>query len=166
MQLAKNFWPALRRIRRYFYYEAKITHKKDITKKEAIKLYLEHTGNLHVAHNKLEFILQQYRDRVEPVFSERAIRKDRQVRKEQKDWNRRDYNDYLRSAKWRKIRKEVFDLYKGLCNSCGTDLSPVGTRFDVHHKTYERLFNEDLSDLELLCPGCHSDKHPEKKKRH
>lgn len=36
------------------------------------------------------------------------------------------------------------------CEACGS-----GSDLHVHHMTYERLFRERLSDLKLLCKGCH-----------
>lgn len=31
----------------------------------------------------------------------------------------------------------------------------VGGSLHLHHKTYERLENELIDDLELVCPDCH-----------
>lgn len=36
------------------------------------------------------------------------------------------------------------------------------SRLQVHHLTYIRLGNEDLSDLQVLCLGCHRRRHPNK----
>jgi 5-methylcytosine-specific restriction endonuclease McrA len=58
---------------------------------------------------------------------------------------------YMRTAKWKRIRKAKLDQTRGQCEKCG---SWTG-RKDVHHKTYDRLGNERLEDLIVLCTRCH-----------
>jgi 5-methylcytosine-specific restriction endonuclease McrA len=58
---------------------------------------------------------------------------------------------YMRTAKWKKIRKAKLDQTRGQCEKCG---SWTG-RKDVHHKTYDRVGNERLEDLIVLCTPCH-----------
>ena len=58
---------------------------------------------------------------------------------------------YMRTAKWKKLRKAKREQTRGQCERCG---SWIGRR-DVHHKTYERLGNERLEDLIVLCTHCH-----------
>jgi hypothetical protein len=62
------------------------------------------------------------------------------------------YRAHLKSITWRKIRKAKLDSVHGQCERCG---SWHGRR-EVHHKTYERLGNERLEDLLVLCPDCHA----------
>jgi choline dehydrogenase-like flavoprotein len=47
------------------------------------------------------------------------------------------------------MRKDILRL-RNRCEGCGTTHS-----LELHHKTYERLSRELLSDLELLCKSCH-----------
>ncbi len=54
---------------------------------------------------------------------------------------------YMRTAKWKKIRKAKLDQTRGQCEKCGSWMG----RKDVHHKTYDRLGNERLEDLIVLC---------------
>ncbi len=49
------------------------------------------------------------------------------------------------------MRKAKLAEAHGLCQKCG---SGSGRR-EVHHKTYERVGNERLDDLIVLCPECH-----------
>jgi len=67
-----------------------------------------------------------------------------------------EYKDYLKSPKWKAIRESIISLSKS-CERCGST-----ERLQVHHKTYDRIFNEDYDDLELLCATCHSKEHSNK----
>jgi len=61
-----------------------------------------------------------------------------------------EYRAYLSTPVWKQKRMEALSHYGAICNRCGDH----GT--DVHHKTYDRVGgNEILSDLEILCRGCH-----------
>ena len=72
------------------------------------------------------------------------------------------YKKYLLSKEWQEKRKKVFERALknancnneyGICERCG--YKPNKYCLQVHHRTYEHLFNEPLEDLELLCPNCH-----------
>jgi 5-methylcytosine-specific restriction endonuclease McrA len=58
---------------------------------------------------------------------------------------------YMKTTKWKKKRKAKLDQVGRRCERCGS----VTGRIDVHHKTYERLGNERLEDLIVLCVRCH-----------
>lgn len=61
---------------------------------------------------------------------------------------------YMRTAKWKKLRKAKLEQTRGQCERCG---SWIGKK-EVHHKdkTYERLGNERLEDLMVVCAHhCH-----------
>ena len=59
---------------------------------------------------------------------------------------------YLESPNWKEKRKRVLDRDGNLC-VCGE------RAIDVHHKTYENLGQEPLSDLIALCKNCHDGYH-------
>ena len=65
------------------------------------------------------------------------------------------YREYLKSKAWDKKRKDRENIDGKLC-ICGQDHF---TRFDTHHKTYERVGYENLSDLVRLCKECHKKYH-------
>ena len=76
------------------------------------------------------------------------------------------YKQYLKTDKWQELKRNVFKRslrnaagYNpfGVCENCG--YSPYKPCLQVHHKTYERLFCEELEDLILLCPRCHKEIH-------
>lgn len=60
------------------------------------------------------------------------------------------YDDYLASAAWRAVRDRYREERPWLCNVCGEAES-----LHLHHRTYERVGQEDLDDLMPLCRGCH-----------
>lgn len=69
-----------------------------------------------------------------------------------------DYESYLLSPEWRERRAERIRFAGGKCEVC---CSPE--RLEVHHRTYERLGAELMTDLLVLCADCHgrfSDKLP------
>ena len=62
------------------------------------------------------------------------------------------YEQYLKSKQWELKRKYIYDLRKGICDFCH---KPVGKRYDVHHKNYDRFTFELDSDLMLVHERCH-----------
>lgn len=70
----------------------------------------------------------------------------------------KEYDDYLQSEKWRLIKDAVLRRDGFKCCRCDRK-----DNLQVHHKTYKRIFNERLTDLETLCKGCHYLHHYPKK---
>ena len=64
------------------------------------------------------------------------------------------YTAYLDSPAWAALRQQVIARDGGRCRACGAPGE------HVHHLTYQRVTEEDLSDLTLLCAPCHADQHP------
>ena len=69
-----------------------------------------------------------------------------------------DYAQYMRSAAWGQKRRQVLQRADGVCERWNCQREPT----EVHHKTYRRLGDERLSDLEAVCWHCHTDEHPER----
>lgn len=64
--------------------------------------------------------------------------------------NKREYQDYVRyNANWKSVRRKKHHL-QHTCQCCGSRET-----LDIHHKTYENLGHEKLSDLQVLCRECH-----------
>ena len=61
------------------------------------------------------------------------------------------YGAYLKSSQWLALRRAVLDRDNGKCQAC---LSEKAT--EVHHLTYDHVFNEPLFDLVSVCEGCHA----------
>jgi 5-methylcytosine-specific restriction endonuclease McrA len=68
-----------------------------------------------------------------------------------------NYKEYLQSEDWAGKRREKLHQANYKCEVCGRD----DLRLDVHHRTYERLGNEWMSDLQVLCRYCHKVNHGE-----
>lgn len=60
------------------------------------------------------------------------------------------YSDYINGPAWAAKKRQFKSQRELLCECCKDD-----RKLDVHHLTYERLYNERLSDLMLLCRRCH-----------
>jgi hypothetical protein len=65
------------------------------------------------------------------------------------------YSRYISSAAWGEKRADRLEIDGHACQTCGHDGSQW--RLEVHHKTYERLGDEDVQkDLITLCCDCHA----------
>lgn len=73
-----------------------------------------------------------------------------------------DYSEYINSPEWRAKRLEVADRANYKCERCG---KPVYCGYHIHHKTYKRFGDENLSDLAFLCPDCHKKLHEKRDKK-
>ena len=68
------------------------------------------------------------------------------------------YKEYLISPEWKYIRDKrlQYDGYR--CRICNT-----AKNLQVHHRTYARIYKEELDDLTTLCGDCHEMYHVEDK---
>ena len=78
-------------------------------------------------------------------------------RTELSESRRAEYLAYLDSYEWYSKRSKALERDRHLCQGC---MEAVAT--DVHHATYERLFDELICDLVSLCRDCHNKCHPYK----
>jgi hypothetical protein len=67
------------------------------------------------------------------------------------------YSDYLQSDVWKRTRELALEYYGNACCVCNSR-----TSLDVHHRTYERLGHERLTDLAVLCRDHHATFHGKK----
>lgn len=77
------------------------------------------------------------------------IQMDKEVQKTTKK-----YLKYLKSKEWATKKSIIFAIKGNKCAVCGST-----ENIDVHHLTYERIFNEDIEDLEPVCRECHKKIH-------
>ena len=61
-----------------------------------------------------------------------------------------EYARYLESQRWRTLARAVRMRAKGKCEIC---LRANGE--ECAHLTYERIFNERITDLLWICKRCH-----------
>jgi hypothetical protein len=69
----------------------------------------------------------------------------------------REYASYLKSPEWGRRRSKVLQRANGMCEGC---LERKATQ--VHHLTYDHIYNEFLFELVAVCDECHLRIHPEK----
>lgn len=70
----------------------------------------------------------------------------------------KSYKEYLTSEYWVKQKEKFYDLQEKPyhCGVCGD----FPKTFNVHHRTYKRIGQENLvRDLVLLCRKCHKKVH-------
>lgn len=72
----------------------------------------------------------------------------------------KEYDEYIESEDWRKIADKVLKRDKHTCQYCGDAKAK-----QVHHLTYNRLYDEAMFDLVSVCVKCHDKLHPEAEKR-
>lgn len=77
-------------------------------------------------------------------------------KKRNDDWKEK-YPAYLQTQEWKIKREEVFRRDNYLCQFCHHYSAT-----QVHHLSYDNIFNEPLEDLVAICRTCH-DKHHNKK---
>lgn len=75
-----------------------------------------------------------------------------------------DYYATLRSPRWKKLKWRRLMVAGFRCERCGRAYigrSPKGALrvFDLHHATYQRVSEENLNDVRILCRDCHKTIH-------
>lgn len=72
--------------------------------------------------------------------------------------NKDDYQQYLQSSHWCKIKAQYRKRYQRVCYLCSSR-----DNLQLHHVTYDRIREELLTDLVYLCVNCHSFIHQDSK---
>lgn len=67
------------------------------------------------------------------------------------------YEAYLKTPEWQAKREKVLKRANGVCQGC---LERNATQ--VHHCTYDHIFEEFMFELVAVCDECHARLHPEK----
>lgn len=67
---------------------------------------------------------------------------------------RRFYQLYLYSDAWRQKREQVFYSNGRYCQRCG-----ARENLHIHHLRYDRVGDEPLDALMVLCKDCHAKEH-------
>jgi hypothetical protein len=65
------------------------------------------------------------------------------------------YSEYLKSDEWKQITKAKREEAGNKCQLCNNG----NFTLHVHHRTYDNIFHESLSDLIVLCENCHAKFH-------
>ena len=67
-------------------------------------------------------------------------------------WTRASYAKYLLTPHWKEMAKRKRESVGNVCELCGSKYE-----LHVHHRHYDTLGHEELSDLQVLCRPCHED---------
>jgi len=62
-----------------------------------------------------------------------------------------NYNSYIESEEWKEKAWRIRERDGYRCQICGANDVPL----EVHHLTYDRLYDEDDGDLITVCHACH-----------
>ena len=65
-----------------------------------------------------------------------------------------DYQIYLQSDHWKKLRQLKINHVGYKCQDCGNQKD-----IQVHHLKYRKIYNVKLNDLLVLCRTCHVKRH-------
>ena len=68
---------------------------------------------------------------------------------------KQNYKQYLETKHWKAIRESKLKETGYKCQLC----SKTDIKLHVHHNTYERIGDEDMNDLIVLCESCHKKFH-------
>ena len=75
---------------------------------------------------------------------------------------KQEYHKYLQSDEWKQKRLKIIIKRNYTCERCKTTFQ--NKELQVHHKTYDRVYNELDEDFELVCRPCHEKIHHKKHK--
>jgi len=65
--------------------------------------------------------------------------------------NKQEYQEYLQSPHWKRCVYAMHQIRTEDCELC----SQPSEEYHIHHMSYERIGNEQYSDLIKLCDKCH-----------
>lgn len=66
------------------------------------------------------------------------------------------YDQYLKTKHWKRFRLKALKHHGKICMMCGEDKEKF---YHVHHLTYKNRGHEQMQDVVVLCPDCHSAVH-------
>jgi hypothetical protein len=75
---------------------------------------------------------------------------------------KKEYDKYLNSNHWKKLRLRIAQERNYRCEVCD---KMIRKRYHIHHLTYDNIGNEKDEDLMFLCEKCHNEIHKGKIER-
>jgi len=68
-----------------------------------------------------------------------------------------EYDKYIKSKDWQRLRKEKIEQSNGICENCK---NPLGKKTPhLHHETYEHFSREEPEDIKIIHKNCHIFRH-------
>jgi 5-methylcytosine-specific restriction endonuclease McrA len=97
-----------------------------------------------------------------PKAVKRTKKQRKKLQKKPRSVRREEYQKFLKSEEWAKIRADVIMLAEYKCEMCG--FRPKV--FQVHHLNYDKPWGqEEPGDLACLCGRCHDKEHGKPRRR-
>lgn len=134
-----------------------------------IKGWARPTAQKHKSTKNIEDAIRKIRDKAQGLNKAKHERRNNKNKEDltQNEINqvqiseaKKKYNSYKKSNKWKEKTKEfIKSKYWGECKACGCTTKDSTKPLEIHHKTYERLGQEKLTDLVCLCSNCHTAVH-------
>lgn len=95
-------------------------------------------------------LLPDFNQELEDKYYEMQMKKRMEERIEKRQEFFNEYSVYLKSDKWQRKRKKVLERDNYICKACETNKAT-----EVHHTSYEFIYDEPLFDLVSVCNPCH-----------
>ena len=97
-----------------------------------------------------------------PKAVKRTKKQRKKLKQKPRSVRQAEYQKFLKSEEWAKIRADVIILAEYKCEMCG--FSPKV--FQVHHLNYDKPWGEEKpGDLVCLCGRCHDKEHGTKRRK-
>ena len=90
---------------------------------------------------------------LDDYYSNQEKERKRKYQEDRKEWFE-GYSEYLKSDKWKIKRAKVLERDNNICKACETNKAT-----QVHHLSYQFVFDEPLFDLIAICTLCHDKIH-------
>lgn len=100
----------------------------------------------------------RYREQRRRLYQQAALERQQQFEKGRIELTEK-YHAYLQSPEWRAKRLKVLQRDNFICQGCLTEPAT-----QVHHTTYEHIFDEQLFELVSICDCCHKRAHKDRQK--
>ena len=150
-------------VEKYYGQSLDIEKKGDVFKKsdlveaygieqvEAMTDYKETKDKIYKLESEVEKLKRDYIKSTEDAYLNLKMKRSWALT----DAKREIYHEYLKSNDWKLKREEALDVYGKSCDVCYSEKDGL----HVHHMTYKNIFNENMQDLQILCPSCHEKEH-------
>lgn len=145
---------AIKRLNYFLYHNGINPFNKGMKLKKRIILFADHKGvNIPKKEKPIDWLISLYLSGHDNDCAQGVLKSLKKERLKKRD----SYHKYLNSAGWKQFRQEALCFYNNECGVCGSH-----QYLDVHHKHYKTIFKEQLSDVMILCRGCHQKEHKRK----
>lgn len=132
-------------------------------KRQTVEEFLAAGGKINVRPSPKSIKAQADKPpKKKPKAVKRTKKQRKKLMKKPKSVRQKEYQKFLKSEEWAKIRADVIMLAEYKCETCGRRPKT----FQIHHLSYDKPWGqEEPGDLVCLCPRCHDRAHGKTKIR-